>query len=45
MKPKGQDPKEKKSGIIYSNQCTHIVCDEEYIGNTARTPGKDAKNI
>ena len=25
MKPKDQDPKEKKSGIIYSYQCTNIT--------------------
>ena len=36
MKPKDQDPKEKKSGVIYSFQCNHINCDEEYIGETAR---------
>ena len=29
MKPKDQDPKEKKSGIIYSYQCTNIACNEE----------------
>ena len=32
MKPKDQDPKDKKSGIIYSYQCTSIACEEEYIG-------------
>ena len=37
MKPKDQDPKENKSGIIYSYQCNHLDCDEEYIGETART--------
>ena len=37
MKTKDQDPKEKKSGVIYSFQCNHIACNEEYIGETART--------
>ena len=37
VKPKDQDPKDKKSGVIYSFQCNHIACDEEYIGETART--------
>ena len=43
MKPKDQDPMEKKSGIIYSYQCTNIVCNEEYIGETSRTLGKRCK--
>ena len=43
MKPKEQDPKEKKSGIIYSYQCTNIACDEEYIGETSRTLGEGCK--
>ena len=37
MKPKDQDPKKKKSGIIYSYQYTNIACDEGCIGETART--------
>ena len=40
MKPKDQDPKEMKSGIIYSYQCNHLVCNEEHIGETARTLGE-----
>ena len=40
MKPKDQDPKELKSGVIYSFQCNHIACDEEYIGEQARTLGE-----
>ena len=28
MKPKGQDPMDKKSGVIYSFQCNNIDCDE-----------------
>ena len=39
MKPKGPDSKDSKSGIIYSYQCNHLTCDEEYIGETARTLG------
>ena len=37
MKPKDQDPKEKKTGVIYSFQCNHLACNEKYIGETART--------
>ena len=43
MKPKDQDPKEKKSSIIYSFQCNHIPWNEEYIGETARTLGERCK--
>ena len=43
MKPKDQDPKVKKSGVIYSFQCNHIACNEEYIGKTARTLGERYK--
>ena len=32
VKPNNQDPKEKKSGVIYSYQCGAINCGEEYIG-------------
>ena len=32
VKPKDQDPKEKKSGVIYSYQCGTINHGEEYIG-------------
>ena len=39
MKPKGQDPKDNKSGLIYSYQYQDITCGEEYIGKTARTLG------
>ena len=37
VKPKDQDPKEKKNGVIYSYQCGTISCGEEYIGETSRT--------
>ena len=43
MKPKDQDPKEMKSRVIYSFQCNHIACVEEYIGETARTLGEQSK--
>ena len=43
MKPKDQDPKERKSGIIYSYQCTNIACNEKYIGETSRTLGEKHK--
>ena len=32
VKPKDQDPNEKKSGVIYNYQCLVINCGEEYIG-------------
>ena len=40
VKPKDQDPKEKKNGVIYCYQCGAINCGEEYIGGTSRTLGK-----
>ena len=43
MKPKDQGPKKKKSVVIYSFQCNHIDCDEEYIGETAKTLGERCK--
>ena len=43
MKPKDQDPKEKKNGVICRFQCNHIDCDEEYLGETARTLGERCK--
>ena len=43
MKPKDQDPKDNKSGVIYSYQCNHLDCDEEYIGETSRTLGERRK--
>ena len=41
MKPKYQDPKKKKSSIIYSFQCKHIACNEEYMRE--RTLGERCK--
>ena len=43
MKPKAQDPKDKKSGVIYSYQCGDIACDEKYIGETSRALGERYK--
>ena len=43
MKPKDQDPKDKKSGVIYSYQCGDITCGEEYIWETSRTLGERYK--
>ena len=43
MKPKDQDPKDSKSGIVHSYQCNHLTCDEEYLGETARTLGERRK--
>ena len=43
MKPKDQDPIDKKSGVIYSYQCNNLACDEEYIGETARNLGERCK--
>ena len=40
MKPKDQDPKDKRSGVIYSYQDRNIVCGEEYIVETSRTLGE-----
>ena len=43
VRPKDQDPKEKKSGVIYSYQCGAIDCREEYIGETSRTLGEEVQ--
>ena len=43
MKPKDRDPKERKSGLLYSYQCPQLDCDDEYIGETARTLGERRK--
>ena len=40
MKPKDQDPKDKRSGVISSFQCEDIACGEEYIGKTSSTIGE-----
>ena len=43
VRPKDQDLKEKKSGVIYSYQCGAIDCGEEYIGETSSTLGERYK--
>ena len=43
MKTKDWDPKDSKSGVIYSYQCQHLDCDEEYIGGTSRSLGERRK--
>ena len=43
MHPKDKVPRDNKSGIIYSFQCNNIACNEEYIGETARTLGERHK--
>ena len=43
MKPKDQDPKDSKSGVIYSYQYQHLDCDEEYIGDTSWSLGERRK--
>ena len=44
VRPKDQDPKEKKSGVICSYQCGAIDCGEEYIGETSRTLWRGTRN-
>ena len=41
--PKDKDHITNKSGIIYRFQCERLECDEEYIGETARTFGDRLK--
>ena len=40
MAPKDKDSITKKSGIIYRYKCHRLECDEEYIGESARTFGE-----
>ena len=37
MAPKGKDPITNKSGVIYRYKCNEDGCEEEYIGESART--------
>ena len=37
MNPKDKDPITNKSGVIYRFKCSEVGCDEEYIGESART--------
>ena len=43
MKPKYPDPKDNRSGLIYSYRCPQLDCDDEYIGETGRTLGERRK--
>ena len=43
MKPKDQEPKDKKSGVIYSLQCGDIACGKVHIGETSRTLGEKCR--
>ena len=43
MKPKDQDPKDNRSGLIYSYKCQDTTCREEYIGETSRSLGERHK--
>ena len=43
--PKDQDPKDNRSGVIYSYKCDHITCSEEYIGETSRSQGRGTRSI
>ena len=43
MTPRDKDHMTNKSGIIYRFKCDRLECDEEYIGETARTFGERLK--
>ena len=43
MKPKDPDPKDNKSGLIYSYRCPQLDCNDDYIGKTGRTLGERRK--
>ena len=43
MAPKDKDHITKKNGVIYRYKCDMLECDEEYIGETARTFGERFK--
>ena len=43
MKPKDPDPKDNRSGLIYSYRCPQLDCNDEYIGETGRTLGERRK--
>ena len=40
MNPKDRNPILKRSGVIYRFRCNMVECDEEYIGESARTFGE-----
>ena len=43
MAQKDQDPIQKKSGVIYRYKCGRVECDEEYIGESSRTFGREVQ--
>ena len=43
MKPKDTDPKDSRSGLIYSYKYPQLDCDDEYIEETGRTLGERRK--
>ena len=43
MSPKDTDTIIKRSGVIYRYRCARVVCDNEYIGESARTFGEMLK--
>ena len=43
MAPKDRDLITQKSGIIYRYKCDRVECDDEYIGESARTFGERFK--
>ena len=43
MKPKDQDPKDNRSGLIYSYKRPQLDCNDEYIEETSRTLGERRK--
>ena len=43
MTPKGKDPIQKQSGVMYRYQCDRVDCDDEYIGESSRPFGERFK--
>ena len=43
MAPKDRDLITQKSGIIYRYKCDRVECEDEYIGESARTFGERLK--
>ena len=43
MAPKDKDLITQKSGVIYRYKCDRVECDDEYIGESARTFGERFK--
>ena len=43
MRPKDQDPKDSRSGVIYNYKCDDITCGNEYIGATGRSLGEEVQ--